>query len=127
MTKIDWSNFSVLIVEDDPALSEILEAYFQTYGAKVNKASHGEEALQILGTSAIDLVLSDIQMPVMDGVTLLKTVRGKDPKIPIVFIISGQSDYSEEQLLKLGASGYMAKPFSLKEFSSRINGALGLE
>lgn len=116
-----WVGINILVVEDDKALLDVLCDYFKISGATIFKASDGQQALQIVETERIDFVLSDVQMPVMDGIELLKKIRIKNPDIPIVLLATGQSQLTEESALGLGASGLIQKPFKLNEITERIS------
>lgn len=110
--KID-SNFSILIVEDDSALLKVLCIYFKKTGAIVFQATNGQEAYKIVENENIHFVLSDVQMPIMDGVELLKKIRITKPVIPIILLATGQSELTKDEAVKFGASGLIHKPFKL--------------
>ncbi len=99
----------ILIVEDDPMISEIYEKKFSEAGFEVSLAENGKQALETIKMKSVDVVLSDLIMPEMGGFELVKTLRGGgyDPKIKIV-ILSNLVD-SLENVIKLGANGFLAK------------------
>ena len=99
----------IIIVEDDPMISEIYQMKFSTSGLKVFLAKTGKEALEIIKEKKIDIVLSDLIMPEMDGFELTKILRGGDydPKIKII-MLSNLVD-SREKVIELGADGFVAK------------------
>lgn len=115
----DWSNVSILIVDDDSDLLETLCDIFKYLGANVYSALDGDEAVIQVQSKKINLVLSDLQMPKMDGATLLKIITEKKLKIPFIFI-TGQSHFTEETALKLGAQGLIYKPYILKTMLDKI-------
>lgn len=115
----DWSKVSVLIVDDDSDLLETLCDYYQSLGALVYGALNGQKALEIIQSQNVSLILSDLQMPVMDGAALLKTLLEKKIKIPFIFI-TGQFHFSEESALYLGANGLVYKPYKLKLLNEKI-------
>lgn len=117
---IDWKNFSILVVEDDMQMREVLCDIFKKIGVQYFAAENGQEALQVLLTKNIHLILSDVQMPVMDGVQLLKEVRSKNKELPIVLLATGQSEITEESALAFGASGLLHKPFVIKVLIERV-------
>jgi CheY-like chemotaxis protein len=82
---------------------------------KVFTASNGSEGIEIVLKEEIDLVISDVQMPVMTGLELLKSIRAHNPKIPIVVLATGHSHLTEEMATEAGASGLIHKPFRLAE------------
>lgn len=116
----DWGKISILIVEDDGEMREILGDVFEDRGARVLRASNGVEAFALVEKERIDLVMSDIQMPVMDGIELLRKIRKKDPKIPIVLLATGQSQLSEQGARSLGAAGLILKPFNLRSLADQV-------
>jgi DNA-binding response OmpR family regulator len=118
--KKNWNGLNILIVEDDVFLLEVLCDYFKKTKATVFQAVNGEEAFAIVDTDAIDFVLSDVQMPVMDGVELLKKIRIKRPDVPIILLATGQSQLTKESAIEFGASGLIHKPFNLTELSEEI-------
>jgi len=91
------------------------------------EASNGQEALDILEGKWIDLILADVNMPVMDGVAFIRSLREKNicGDIPVVFVTTEANENRLNQLMDLGASGYIRKPFRPEEmgaFLSRIMG-----
>jgi CheY-like chemotaxis protein len=114
------SNFSILIVEDDSALLKVLSTYLKKAGATVFQATNGQEAYQIVETENIHFVLSDVQMPIMNGVELLKKIRVTKPIIPIVLLATGQAELTKDDALKFGASGLIHKPFKLLSLHDEI-------
>ena len=104
----------VLIVEDDEDVREFIKGELGTY-FNVITAQNGEEALELLhGEQSIDLVVSDIKMPIMDGITLLKRLRSDSATFHIPFILLTAMESMEKQLqgAKYGADAYIRKPFS---------------
>ncbi len=99
----------LLIVEDDGDLRAAIQFGFEQLGCLVSTASNGESALEILGHRNFDIILSDINMPVKNGVELLKEIRKKDSEIKIV-MMSGGSVYTSEELILLGADAVVSKP-----------------
>ena len=83
---------------------------FESMGFVVQIALNGKIAWDLMQTTEFDLVLTDIKMPIMNGVELLKKIRTRDRVKPAVFVTSGYSDYPADVLFQLGANGFMAKP-----------------
>ncbi len=101
---------NILIVDDEIALQEILGCEFQSKGLKVFLADNGETALDVLEREKIDLVLSDVRMPVMDGLQFLVVARHKfGSNLPIYFM-TGYDPYLPHELEEAGASGIFKKP-----------------
>jgi DNA-binding NtrC family response regulator len=103
----------LLVVDDDPVVRQQLELFYRQIGYGVTAVASAEEALEQFGTDAIDLVITDIKLPGMDGRKLICWVREHHPDIPMI-AISGYSDIQMAvNVLKLGASDLIVKPFNL--------------
>lgn len=117
-----WTDFNILVVEDDLGMLEVLGDILEGNGALVFRATQGVEALQWINSEQrIDLVLSDVQMPTMGGIDLVKNIRLKNLKIPIVLLVTGQSELTEESALSIGAAGLIHKPYNIKALIERID------
>ncbi|HEY6969534.1 MAG TPA: response regulator [Candidatus Angelobacter sp.] len=115
---------SVMIVEDEPALCEIIGAWFARIAARVLTAGNGAEALKLLAGNHVDLIISDLRMPVMDGVTLLKRILISGPPSPSVIFISGFSDIDAREAYALGAEGFLQKPMDRQELLQAVKQSL---
>ncbi|MGE4131363.1 MAG: response regulator [Bdellovibrionales bacterium] len=116
------SKIRVLVVDDNHELLETYEALLSTYGLTVGIARNGAEAWELLQLREIDIVLTDIRMPVMDGVELLKRIRQRNSEKPCVLLTSGYSDHPVEDFYALGANGFLEKPVgasSIRDLISR--------
>ena len=114
---------SVLIVEDDKNIAELLQLYLEKEGYAVTLAYDGGEGLTKFRAISPDLLLLDVMMPVMDGWTLCKTIR-QESKTPIIMLTAkGQTD-DKVAGLKSGADDYITKPFEMKEVLARIEAVL---
>ena len=102
---------AVLLVEDDPALLDMLSKTLERVGFTVVTAVHGADALAQMHTLSADIVVTDILMPEMDGFELIRTLRAKWPELPIV-AMSGIEDTPNfrNQALKFGAKAALSKP-----------------
>lgn len=116
----------VLVADDDSSLLELYEAIFVKHGFEVKVVLNGFEALNALKESHYDLLLSDIKMPVMDGVELLAEIRKIDPRIPLVILVSGYSEFSEDDLMGKGANAFLSKPLKGSELIHKVNELLSL-
>jgi CheY-like chemotaxis protein len=105
-------NKSILIVDDEVDLREMLCDEFQFYGAKALEASNGIEALQIVKDRKVDIVITDIRMPEGDGIALLDGIRALNPKDPIVILITGYADISVAEAYDKGTEALFFKPFN---------------
>ncbi len=104
---------TILIVDDEMNLREILCEIFTMEGFQVHQAKNGLEGLSLLENHAVDFILSDVRMPNLDGIEFLKTVNLRFPKIQ-VYLFSAYFKDDEKELLTLGASGIFQKPFDFK-------------
>jgi len=109
---------TLLIIDDDPAVVGIL--YDLLAGSyDCHTADRAEQALQYLEIEEYDVILSDVSMPGLSGVDVLKRVRARHPSTPVI-IISGMGREEKEKMLGLGAFDFFAKPFHLEEIEDAI-------
>ncbi|MFJ8120006.1 response regulator transcription factor [Bacillus mycoides] len=113
MTKI------ILIVDDEREIVELIELYLSQEQLCILKAFDGEEALRIIQTTAIDLVIADVMMPKLNGYNLVKVLRRKKT-IPIILISAKSEGYDKIFGLDLGADDYITKPFDPLELVARV-------
>ncbi|MFZ3231909.1 MAG: response regulator [Pseudobdellovibrio sp.] len=121
---IDLKKFTILVVDDDPDLREIIFSIFEEEGFTVLLADNGKMAYEIFQANSLDLVVSDIRMPDGDGLTLLDQIRIHNSKVPIVIFVTGFTDISVENCLKRGALHVFPKPFNQKELMDSVKIAL---
>ena len=114
----DYMN-KILLVEDDIELSDMLKNYLINDGFDVKTAYDGQEAITKFNNEKFDLLLLDIMIPKIDGMTVLKKIREKNT-IPILIISAKDTDLDKALGLGFGADDYISKPFSLVEVSARI-------
>ena len=114
---------SVLIVEDDRNIAELLQMYLEKEGYAVTIADDGGKGLEKFRAIKPDLVLLDVMMPVMDGWTLCRTLRAESQTPIIMLTAKGETD-DKVTGLKSGADDYITKPFEMKEVLARIEAVL---
>ena len=114
---------SVLIVEDDPNIRELLQLYLEKAGYSVTLAVDGGQGLEKFHAIKPDLVLLDVMMPVMDGWAVCKAIRAQDNTPIIMLTAKGETD-DKVTGLNTGADDYMTKPFEMKELLARIEAVL---
>src|SRR5580704_17441957 len=114
----------VLIVDDEPNLRKILSAQLSRDGYDVLTAEDGEEGLLILRDHHIDLVVTDLKMPKVDGMALLRQALAEDPDLPIVMITAHGTVDTAVEALKIGAFDYLTKPFDKEEVRQIVAKAL---
>ena len=110
----------VLVVEDDPRLREAIVDTLMLKGFEVTEAAHGVEALNRLRHQQVDLVLSDINMPGMDGLELLQTVKQESPWLPVILMTAYGDVGQAVKAMQRGADDYLMKPFELKELDDLL-------
>jgi len=114
----------ILIVDDDASLREFLEIFLASEGYKVASCADASSALKALEEGGVDCVLSDIKMPGMDGVSLLKEIKANWPNIPVILITAFASLDSAVEAMREGAWDYVTKPFQIDELKEIIERAL---
>jgi CheY-like chemotaxis protein len=122
---MDLSQASMLIVDDEPMLREIFEQWFTKAGCRsVSTAEDGEEALVALQASHFDLLISDVRMPKVDGIALVRRLAERGGTIPSIIFVSGFGDVDEREMYGLGVEAFLAKPLRREELLFIINKAL---
>ena len=114
---------SVLIVEDDPNIRELLQMYLEKDGYAVTLANDGGQGLEKFRSIKPDLVLLDVMMPVMDGWSVCKAIR-QDSNTPVIMLTAKGETDDKVMGLKTGADDYVTKPFEMKELLARIEAVL---
>ncbi len=114
---------NVLIVDDEPKMRELVKMYLEREGFKVTEAGDGEEALDQFYKNSFDLMIVDIMMPKVDGLTLCKEVR-KSSDIPIIMLTAKGEEIDRVLGFELGADDYVVKPFSPRELTARVKALL---
>lgn len=115
---------NILVCDDDKAIVEAIEIYLTQEGYHILKAYDGQEALDILNTQAIDLLIIDIMMPRLDGIRATVKIRESNP-LPII-ILSAKSEDTDKILgLNIGADDYITKPFNPLELIARVKSQRG--
>lgn len=119
-------NETILVVDDDEDILELIERHLSNKGYEVLTAYDGEQALPLLEKVKFDLVITDLKMPRMDGMELLRRVKEKDPNIEVVILTGhGTMDSVVEALRDGGAFDYLQKPLhNIKQLSFVTNKAL---
>jgi len=115
----------ILVVEDDTSTSKIIVRLLENEGYTVSTAGDGIEALLSLGKRQFDLILSDINMPNLDGFKLLEMITQKGIKTSVVFLSGAESAHDEEKSFRLGASDYIRKPIRKDVLILRVQRVLG--
>lgn len=110
----------ILVVDDEANIREIISEFLQTLGYEVVEAEDGNQAIKECGRKEFDLVITDIRMPNMNGLDLLKNLKKVIPDLPIILMTGYQPSKSQEENLTAKADGYLLKPFSLNTLRQSI-------
>ncbi len=114
----------VLVVDDEDELREIFVDEFRSVGAVVFEARQGVEAMEVLRREKIDVVLSDVRMPGGDGISLMKNIDKEIRPKPLMFLCSGFSQHSSDEMKAIGVLEIFGKPFDWDMILSAIQKAL---
>ncbi|MBX3300408.1 MAG: sigma-54-dependent Fis family transcriptional regulator [Acidobacteria bacterium] len=114
----------ILIVDDEKSYRQVLTLLFETEGHSVRTAMNGREALEMLGEEQADIIVSDIKMPDMTGIEMLRAVRETDPDLGVVLMTAFASVETTREAFKLGADDYVTKPFDVEELKLIVNKTL---
>ncbi len=110
----------VLVVDDQESMRILLQDLLEAIGYGVALAGGGQQALQLLSSDSFDLVLSDLNMPGMDGTALLKEIKKRYPELPVVIITGYGTFHTEKRVMREGASGYISKPCTLAKIEKTL-------
>jgi len=113
----------ILLVDDEQPIQTLLSFPLQRDGYEVVQASDGREALTRFSEQAFDLVVLDVMMPRMDGLEVCRRLRARS-SVPIIMLTAKSEEIDKVLGLELGADDYITKPFSMREFRSRVKAAL---
>jgi len=110
----------ILVVDDEPKIRELIGQYLTVAGYETEFAKDGIEALNIITKGDIDLVILDVMMPFMDGITCLKEMRTRGIKTPVIILSAKGEEYDKITGFEAGTDDYVVKPFSPKELMARV-------
>jgi two-component system, OmpR family, KDP operon response regulator KdpE len=114
----------VLVIDDEPPIRKLLRVGLTAHGYQTIEASSGKMALELLGREPPDLIVLDLGLPDMQGQELLRTMRARNDRVPIVVLSSRDDEASKVQALDSGADDYVTKPFGMDELLARMRAAL---
>jgi excisionase family DNA binding protein len=115
----------VLVVDDDPAVRELLSRALTAAGYLVDLAVDGASALMRLGEKAYDLMITDLKMPGLDGLSVIREARRTSPALPVIVITGYSTEAAAIEAINLGVAGYLTKPFRLPRILAATARALG--
>ncbi len=114
---------TILLVDDEDSVQSLLTYPLERDGFRVVSARDGEEALRLFAAEEIDLVVLDIMLPKLDGLEVCKRLRAES-SVPIIMLTARDDEFDTVLGLELGADDYITKPFSIREFRSRVRALL---
>ena len=117
------NKFTVLVADDEKEIRDAVDIYLRSEGFKVIKAKDGQEAIELLETEPIHLVILDVMMPRMDGINACMKIR-EEKNIPIIMISAKSEDRDKILGLNIGADDYVTKPFNHLELVARVKSQL---
>ncbi len=117
---------SILVVDDEAKMRRLLGLMLERLGYEVLSAGDGEAALACLNEQPVDLVITDLRMPRMDGMTLLRTLREEDNQVAVIVVTAHGAVESAVEAMKYGASDYIVRPFELEAIEAAVERALRL-
>jgi DNA-binding response OmpR family regulator len=117
------SELSILVVEDEPSIAEVVGLYLQRAGYKVQTAADGKIAMSLLESGIPDLVVLDLMLPEIDGLSLTRWLRDRSD-VPIIMLTARREEIDRIAGLEMGADDYVVKPFSPQELVSRVRAVM---
>ncbi len=114
---------TVLIVEDEEAIRDLVAFHLESAGFQVLQAADGEEGLRLALETSPDLVLLDLMLPILDGVSMLRALR-RQSRVPVIMLTARTEEADRVRGLELGADDYVGKPFSPRELVARVKAVL---
>lgn len=111
------------VIEDEKNISDMIKYNLEKEGYEVYTAYDGQEALELIASQELDLLLLDIMLPSVDGLDICKSVRQK-MELPIIIISAKADEFDKVLALELGADDYVTKPFSMREVMARVKARL---
>ncbi|XMB72866.1 response regulator transcription factor [Mycoplasmatota bacterium WC30] len=114
----------ILVVEDDIHIRHIIAKNLEKYGYEILQSENGRNAYEIFESNHIDLIVTDIMMPYIDGNSLVKKIRYLNNDIPIIMLTALDSYHDKEKGFSSGADDYMVKPVNMKELVLRVKALL---
>jgi two-component system response regulator AtoC len=119
-------NQTILVVDDEPKMRRLLEIMLTQMGYAVQQAADGHAALTFLNAHSVDLVITDLRMPQLDGIGLLRQLREQQHDVPVIVVTAYGTVESAVEAMKYGASDYIIRPFELDAIEAAVKRALNL-
>lgn len=118
---------TILSVDDSMVIRNMMKSILGKEGHEIIIAANGADAMAVASEKSVDLVLADINMPDMNGISLLSKLRRLDSyaEVPIIMVTTENDDYKKNKARSLGATGWLSKPFSPDRLINAVNNLLG--
>ncbi|MBZ0267363.1 response regulator [bacterium] len=114
----------ILVVDDQESMREMLADLLDMMGHEAVPVESGREALRTVAEGGIDLVITDLNMPEMDGMDLMMRLKERHPRLPVIIITGYGTFHTEKKVLSNGANGYIPKPCTIHRVQETVNAAL---
>jgi CheY-like chemotaxis protein len=118
------ARFRILVVDDEVDILEMIELGLQATGYELMLADRGERAVKLFESHRADLVICDVRMPGMNGITTINRLRERDPELPVIVITGYLAPDTIEQCAELGGVELLRKPFVFQDLSNAVKTAL---
>ena len=117
------SHVHVLVVDDDSVITDLVGIHLERQGYSVTVASSAAEGLKKIAEADFHLVITDVEMPELDGIEFLAIIREQQPAIGVIIMTAFPENHPRTVAIRAGADGYIRKPFSLRQFSNTLERA----
>lgn len=124
LSRPDGTPITVLAVDDQPAITELLSMAMRLEGWDVLTAAAGQEAVRVAKSGRPDLIVLDMMLPDFDGLEVMRRIRADQPEVPVIFLTAKDAVSDRVQGLTAGGDDYVTKPFSLEELIARARALL---
>ncbi len=114
----------ILIIEDDPHVADLVEIHLKDLGYELERANEGGSGLQRALQRDYDLIILDLMLPGLDGLTVCKRLRAENALVPILMLTAKAEEFDKVLGLELGADDYLTKPFGIRELMARVKALL---
>lgn len=122
--KTEMREKRILFIDDDREMRHLVSDFFLSEGYSASVAESGDKALKQISEFDFDVVVTDLRMPEMDGMALLKEIRAKDPSLPVILITAFGSIETAVDAMKEGAANFVPKPFKMQTLKAVIDKAI---
>ena len=119
--RMESAKYTILVVDDEELMRYLVVSYLSKLGHSCLTAVDGLDALDKIKNNKIDVVITDIKLPNMDGMALTGEISRQYPDLPIMVMTAFDGEYSEGEVISVGAREFLKKPFTLDEFAVRLN------